>query len=177
MFEIYLITNEINGKVYIGKTSISSAARWKEHLKNCNRSKNYFFYKAIRKHGARNFVFRVIDSTESQQEANDLERLYIGLFRSGEEKFGYNCTLGGDGNIPNEATRLKQSISQKRRFESKEQRMRLSLSHINKHPSAETREKLRLAKIGKPRSLQVRLKIGAGRRRAYEKQKIRECTG
>ena len=33
---IYLITNKINGKKYVGKTTTSIEERWREHCKPCN---------------------------------------------------------------------------------------------------------------------------------------------
>lgn len=50
---IYKITNKINGKVYIGKTTKTVQERWKEHLRESRteRSENRPLYRAIRKYG------------------------------------------------------------------------------------------------------------------------------
>ena len=45
---VYLITNKINGKVYIGKTSKSLEFRWKEHQYNMSGKPKFYFYNALR---------------------------------------------------------------------------------------------------------------------------------
>ena len=39
MAYIYVIKNDINNKVYIGKTNFSIEKRFKEHLKDCTKRK------------------------------------------------------------------------------------------------------------------------------------------
>ena len=55
---IYKITNVLNGKMYIGKTSSTIEERWKEHRHDATRkSKEYRpLYSAIQKYGADNFI-------------------------------------------------------------------------------------------------------------------------
>lgn len=50
---IYKITNLINGKIYIGKTTSSIEERWKEYIYSINRDniKNRPLYKAINRYG------------------------------------------------------------------------------------------------------------------------------
>ena len=45
---IYKITNTINDKVYIGKTTRTIEERWKEHL-NSIKDKDFKIYRAFRK--------------------------------------------------------------------------------------------------------------------------------
>lgn len=138
MFRIYMVINEDSGKVYIGKTSISLAERWYEHLKKANDSvRKYYFYNAIRKHGKDKFHICQIDCTESEQEANELEKKYIQEFQSHNREFGYNGTLGGDGGFPTEETRLK-LIEARKRTPRKPM--------LGKHHSEETKAKLREAR-------------------------------
>lgn len=51
LFEIYLVSNTQNNKVYIGATSQGSAKRFKQHVWKSESGSNYSFHKAIREFG------------------------------------------------------------------------------------------------------------------------------
>lgn len=55
---IYCITNNINGKKYIGKTTFNVEKRWNEHLKDYKRkrSEKRALYEAMNKYGVENFT-------------------------------------------------------------------------------------------------------------------------
>ena len=95
MAYIYKITNNINNKVYIGKTEqINPEERWREHLREAGREgrKHRAIYAAMRKYGIENFSFEVLEET---QLPNEREQDYIQEYDSYHN--GYNETLGGDG--------------------------------------------------------------------------------
>jgi len=50
---VYLITNEVNGKHYVGQTTRTVEQRFKEHMES-----PYPIGKAIRKYGAENFTIK-----------------------------------------------------------------------------------------------------------------------
>lgn len=57
---IYQITNKINGKRYVGKTTKSSILdRWESHLKDCKKGHTKL-YNAIKKYGKENFNIDVL---------------------------------------------------------------------------------------------------------------------
>ena len=85
---IYKITNKINGKVYIGQTSRTLNARWKQHIRNAKKGVKTKFYNALRKYGADNFTAEVICKAYSNEELNDLEIYYIHKYDS--IRIGYN---------------------------------------------------------------------------------------
>lgn len=58
---IYKITNQVNGKVYIGKTQYTIESRWKTHMYALNNGIKYTLYKAMRKYGVENFVIEQIE--------------------------------------------------------------------------------------------------------------------
>lgn len=92
---VYKATNKINGKVYIGITTHSLEHRKKIHIRDSKRIDTYF-YRAIRKYGKDNFTWEVIDRAESKEELSELEKYYIKLYDSFDNKEkGYNTTSGG----------------------------------------------------------------------------------
>ena len=95
---LYHLTNQINGKKYIGKT-INLQHRIQDHfskLKN-NKHHSHKLQRAINKYGLENFVltFQEIEC-EDENALSLLEIQEIKKFNSYYE--GYNETLGGDGN-------------------------------------------------------------------------------
>ena len=64
---IYKITNNINGKIYIGMTYRTVQERWKEHQNDCNRrqAENRPLYRAMNKYGIENFSIEVLVSAMS----------------------------------------------------------------------------------------------------------------
>lgn len=96
MSYIYKITNQINGKLYIGKTNRTIQERFKEHcrdyLKRGNEKRP--LYSAMKKYGIRNFSIESIEEC-ALNEAETREKYWIEFY--GSFKYGYNATLGGDG--------------------------------------------------------------------------------
>ncbi len=54
---VYLIVNNINGKLYVGKTYTTLEKRFKEHINDSKkeRNKNRPLYRAMNKYGYNNF--------------------------------------------------------------------------------------------------------------------------
>ena len=98
MSYIYKITNNINDKVYIGKTNFPLEKRFKEHLHDAfTKSKEQRpLYNAIRKYGAEHFAIELIEECPTTQ-APERESYWIGYYKGYEE--GYNATKGGDGKL------------------------------------------------------------------------------
>ena len=108
MSYIYKITNDINNKVYIGKTAFSIEKRFKEHCGDAYRSRNEKrpLYAAIQKYGIEHFQIEQLEEC-SDYEAADREAYWISYYKAYSK--GYNATLGGDGKFLNnhEANRLR----------------------------------------------------------------------
>lgn len=94
---IYKITNQINGKVYIGQTINTLEHRKQQHLKCAKYGNSRHLYNAMRKYGVENFKFEQIDTANSLDDLNYLETYYIVKYDS--VRSGYNMSYGGDNNI------------------------------------------------------------------------------
>lgn len=115
---IYKITNNVNGKVYIGQTINAVELRFKRHI---NDSKNNVldthFARAIRKYGENCFICEVIDTANTQDELNKKEQEWIRFYNSVES--GYNETdaiskCGGNtymSKSPDELKKISKKIS------------------------------------------------------------------
>lgn len=101
---IYKIINQINGKVYIGKTTeLDIQQRWKEHQRDSKKeqNKNRPFYRALNKYGIENFSIEQVEECDISV-LEEREIYWINYYRSyvgWDDCRGYNATLGGDGKI------------------------------------------------------------------------------
>ena len=93
---IYVITNDINDKQYVGKTIGSIEQRFKEHIKDSYKDKyeQRPLYNAMRKYGVEHFHISQLEECSSKDCAAR-EIYWIGRLNTYKE--GYNATLGGDG--------------------------------------------------------------------------------
>lgn len=105
---IYLITNKITRKVYVGKTVKPVSKRFIEHKSSAKTGIKTYLYKSIRAHGPENFYIQQIDRCRDEV-ASRTEQNYIQLFQSHRPMRGYNLTLGGEGTRPNEESRKHKS--------------------------------------------------------------------
>lgn len=95
---IYCITNRINNKKYIGKTTLALSKRFREHCceANKNRAKNRPLYKAMIKYGISNFTIDLLIECDTD-DLEFYEILFINKYNTYHN--GYNATKGGDGRI------------------------------------------------------------------------------
>lgn len=92
-YYIYLITNKLNNKKYIGQT-INFEKRMKEHIYGRNSKKNCLIDRALKKYGKNNFTFEILDITDSQENIDYLEKYYIKKLNCIKPN-GYNILKGG----------------------------------------------------------------------------------
>ena len=106
---IYLITNILNGKRYIGQTIGRVEQRWSQHLCNAKRGHSYPLYNAINKYGRDNFEVTILAKAYSIQVLNLLESVLIKKMGTMAPN-GYNARTGGGNSRLSELTRKKLSF-------------------------------------------------------------------
>ena len=94
MYAIYVITNTVNAKQYVGIAS-DLERRWKRHR---NANEGQLIHKAIKKYGVDAFVFTHIADAFDAESAKIIERLLISE-KNTKMPNGYNMTDGGDGTL------------------------------------------------------------------------------
>lgn len=96
---IYLITNIINGKQYVGQTMRSIEERWEGHVNSVlkiEKMSNNSLAQAILDHGEPAFSLKQIDTAATYSELNKLERYWIKKLNTIAPN-GYNLNRGGSG--------------------------------------------------------------------------------
>ena len=146
---VYIHTNKINNKKYIGLTSQKNPNdRWHN---GTNYIHNRHFSSSIKKYGWDNFTHEIVKDNLSREEAALLERELIAQYNTTNENYGYNLDSGGSYTTHSESTKEK---------------IRYALTGIKR--SNETKEKIRQASTGNKNCL--------GRKQTEEaKQKNREA--
>lgn len=129
---VYVHTNKINGKKYVGQTCQNVERRWRdgEGYKESPR-----FYNAIKKYGWDGFYHEIIASNLTIEESNHFEELLINKLNTTNELFGYNLSSGGENKFISQDTKNKLSNSLKGKNKSVQMRNKLSKSRIgNNNP-------------------------------------------
>ena len=90
---IYLITNLLNGKKYVGKTTQTLKRRINQHKHG-----NIHIDKAIQKYGRENFKVEVLEECYTVEQLNEREIFWIAALNT-KVPNGYNITDGGEGNL------------------------------------------------------------------------------
>lgn len=91
---IYLITNRINGKMYVGQTTTPLSYRFTNHKSDARNNRGYYLASAIRRYGEENFTISVIlECNECDLNINEIEQIKL---LNTKAPNGYNLTDGGD---------------------------------------------------------------------------------
>lgn len=155
---VYMHTNKINGKKYIGWTSRLPEERWRnngyEYLqtdKNGN-YKHKHFGPAINLYGWENFDHVIVYEYLTEEEAKQKEKELIAQYDTINPEKGYNLTLGGDGTVGYQHTdEAKEKMSKAKQGKkpwnygispTEETLKKLRESHLGYKPSKEQLEKM-----------------------------------
>lgn len=101
---VYKHTNKINNKVYVGITSQTSTARWKNGRGYKDQER---FYNAILKYGWDNFEHKILIHGLTEEQASRWEKKLIKFWNTQDKKLGYNIQDGGYNNPMTEETKIK----------------------------------------------------------------------
>ncbi len=112
---IYKITNKINGKIYIGRTTQKLSTRWNSHRGGIYAKKNIHLklYQALAQHGKENFSIEAIDYAKDFKELKLKESEYIQKTESYKDEIGYNMSMDTDMGLEllSEESKLKRGRS------------------------------------------------------------------
>lgn len=143
-YYLYSITFP-NGKLYFGIT-FSPSKRFSAHKASARSgSTKQKVFNAIRKYGENNVVFEILVKG-SEQYIRELEKKAIALFCTRNHLHGYNQAEGGEispvaGIGHSEASKLKMSISQKKRIRTEAEILKMSASLKGRIITDEAKEK------------------------------------
>lgn len=87
---IYLITNNLNGKIYVGKHST-------DNLNDGYMGSGKLIKLAYNKYGKEHFSKKILAFADTEEKLNWFERYYIKKYHARTK--GYNLTDGGDGTL------------------------------------------------------------------------------
>lgn len=153
---IYKLTNTVNGKIYIGQTTLPFNSRWSGHT--APSSKRTLIDRAIKKYGKEKFLVEV-ELWNTLEELNVREVELIKQLDSCNRKIGYNLALGGKNTLFSDESKLKMSISKKALYANEK------LIPWNKGKTSENNEMIRITalnKKGKVRSQQSKDNMSKG---------------
>lgn len=148
IWSVYIHTNKINNKKYIGITSEKNPERrWgakgagylkKKNGKYCQPA----FANAILKYGWENFSHEIIKRDLTQDQANSIEAKLINDYKTQQPKYGYNIQEGGCNGKCSKETKEKMKKSHTGHKHSEETKKKISCGNTGKKLSEETKEKL-----------------------------------
>lgn len=100
LYEIYLVTNLVNNKRYVGQTHRGYMKRFNGHIEEAHRNnrKQPYFHLALLKYGEENFRIELIESDIPEKLIDERERYWIKYYNTYYlDGKGYNLTRGGQG--------------------------------------------------------------------------------
>lgn len=133
---IYLTTNLLNGKKYVGQDSNNNP----KYL-----GSGFLLKKAINKYGEENFKKEIIEFCENKKDLDIREKYWIKHYKAIKDKKFYNISDGGQGGKLGDLVNEKRKISLKGHKISEETRKKISQSHKGKKDSELTKKKKSLS--------------------------------
>ena len=171
---VYLITNLIDNKRYVGQTSQPLITRWKRHQYPFPHRRQSYLYNAIKKYGIENFSIEALVTVHNKADMDFYESFLIRELDLRNPEKGYNLTDGGGGMLGfklSEQTKRKMS----QHVKTKEHCKRISNSKIGnqarlglKH-SEETKRKMSASAKGRVFTEEHKRNLSLAQQRRREK--------
>lgn len=120
---IYLTTNTINNKIYVGQHIC-------DHFDKYYKGSGKILCSAFTKYGKRLFSTVLIEECSSIEALNDRESYWIEYYNSTNTDIGYNIRSGGNNSLWNEDVKRRMSSSALGKKFSDESRKKMSNSKI-----------------------------------------------
>jgi group I intron endonuclease len=158
---VYIHTNKINGKQYIGQTCQSPEQRWKNGK---GYHHNTYFTRAIQKYGWDNFNHEIIKNNLTKEEADVVEKALIKELNTLNPN-GYNAKDGGSNGVPSEETRRKLSESHKGHITSEDTKKKIGAASKGRKHSEEVKKKISEVNKGHKVTDETRKKISNSKRK------------
>jgi group I intron endonuclease len=148
---IYVVTNKVNGKQYVGQTTVTLTRRWGVHLSSAKSQRNSCraLGNAIRKYGSDNFTMQEVATASGREELDAKELQWVDSLGSMSPN-GYNLTEGG-GSVgrPSKETVEKRRLTMRGHPTPQATRDKIRSAQVGRTFTPEHREKLRQAKLGR----------------------------
>lgn len=154
-FCVYMHTNKLNNKKYIGITKNEPEKRWN---KGSGYKKCPAFWNAILKYGWQSFEHTILYKGLTKNEASEKEIELIEKYNTTNARYGYNISKGGYGKY---SFVLSDESKKKIALNNKGEKNPM----FGKHHSEETKLKMRNKKLGTKVSKETREKQSQCRQR------------
>ena len=155
---IYLITNTLNNKQYVGLTTKTLKWRWSTHCHSARSGSSKHFAAAIRKYGPDVFDCEVLEETTIDL-MSDRERYWIA-----ELQPAYNMTSGGQDHFTHSPETVEKiRLAHVGRKFTDEHRAKIAAATRESWKNPEARERFRESIRGLKRSAETRTKISASK--------------
>lgn len=146
---IYLITNLVNNKIYVGLTETTLARRWTSHKSEAKCGGKQVISRAIRKYGPESFSMKAVEEVPLDQ-LSDAEIKWVAHCQSSNTKIGYNSTEGGERPTHTPESRKRMSIAKTGTKRSPESIEASGAFHRGRKRSTETVARLKAAALKRP---------------------------
>lgn len=151
---VYKITNNINGKIYVGKHST-------DNLNDSYMGSGKLIKLAYNKYGIENFTKQILAFADTEEKLNWFERFYIKKYHCRDKSIGYNLTDGGEGVLGLHIEAWNKGVPMTEEARKKNSEAHKGKQTWNKGVPCTEEVKLKISKKlkGKPLSEETKLKL------------------